>query len=340
MISASVHLSDGSSLRHATQTIAQKLAERRIYRPLVIIPGDRVGKLLDGTREYPYGAGIPDAAPRALAAIADSSFFAPFFLFVSWIIERMLEHAFDDEAAVEGYILDVGTGAKRVPSLDSATSQRVLFWATPYKQLYKDPALLVRVSEKAIATLDDIGHAEKDKFNISAPLHRRIRAGLTDSETKYEALWKLYVFISDGLFYSGVVAKLRPEHLCSENHKNHLDHLHVAQDYALRALRAAWEYWASFSNTVEFAKPMPPSILRELCLSLVNDKPRYLKNYSKLRGDVCTIRLDRYVHGSEDTANCRDVRYKTAPIKISAPKKILIECGMKEADAELLIDII
>src|SRR5205807_5607552 len=58
------------------QNLALKIAERRVYRPLVVIPGDRVPILLKGICDFKSGLEHP---LRELAAIADSSYFASFF---------------------------------------------------------------------------------------------------------------------------------------------------------------------------------------------------------------------------------------------------------------------
>jgi len=64
----------------------------------------------------------------------------------------------------------------------------------------------------------------------------RVKEAVNDAEGKYAGLWKLYVFLSDGLFCTGVHAKLG-NHQCAADpemnpsahpHKAHLeDHYHL-----------------------------------------------------------------------------------------------------------------
>ncbi|HEY6803736.1 MAG TPA: HD domain-containing protein [Pyrinomonadaceae bacterium] len=79
----------------AHRTLVHKLAERRVYRPLMVVPGDRVPSLLRLRREDNRENLEP--VLRQLAAIIDSTFFSKFFLLTSKLIESLLQHALDSE---------------------------------------------------------------------------------------------------------------------------------------------------------------------------------------------------------------------------------------------------
>jgi hypothetical protein len=200
----------------AAQSIAQKLAERRVYRPLVVIPGEKVPALLDGVGGR---AQDRESLLREFAAVVDSPYYSRFFLFTSWCIEKLLEHAFQTEQALEDFVLKTCKNDGLLTWAGNLIPKRVIFWATPYKQLYKDPAILISIQNQ-VCTIEDLAHQEPP-----TSLGARAKAGIHDSETKYENLWKLYVFISDGLYHTGVLAKLLHEHPCAVKRENHLQHL-------------------------------------------------------------------------------------------------------------------
>src|SRR4029077_7193204 len=180
----------------AHQNLALKIAERRVYRPLVVIPGDRLPVLLNGICDFKSGLEHP---LRELAAIADSSYFSSFFLLISSVIEKFLQHALDSESAVDEILTDIARDRQRLKRVSSIIPKRVIFWTTPYKQLYKHTSLLVRVSHHVTTTIENL----RAEPSISDTLRSRVEAGIRDAETKNEALWKFYVFLSDGLFYTG-----------------------------------------------------------------------------------------------------------------------------------------
>jgi HD superfamily phosphohydrolase len=86
LIAAFQQLPSGHADRH--RSLPCKLAERRVYRPLMVIPGDRVPILLSG--QCDLGSGLEHSL-RELAAVVDSPFFSSFFLLISLLIERFLQ---------------------------------------------------------------------------------------------------------------------------------------------------------------------------------------------------------------------------------------------------------
>ena len=137
-------------------SLPQKIAERRIYRPLMIIPGDvAVGRMLGleqvGSNEIPL---------RKLAAIVDSRLFSPFFLFLSNVVQDYLQHGYQEEGELWKYIEKIATMDLHESELKVAMKyvpKRVIVSATPYKQLYKDPGLVVRVGH-AVKQIDELNH--------------------------------------------------------------------------------------------------------------------------------------------------------------------------------------
>jgi hypothetical protein len=111
----------------------------------------------------------------------------------------LLEHAIESEPAVSQYILELLDKRTQLTLALNVVPKRVVFWTTPYKQLYKDPKLFVQVN-KTLRTIDLL---VDDDADVPDSLKKRVDAGMRDAEIKNEALWKLYVFLSDSLFYSG-----------------------------------------------------------------------------------------------------------------------------------------
>ena len=290
---------DGAVDPAGAQSIAQKLVERRVYRPLMIVPGDRIQTLLQGL--YTINSENRENVLRALAAIVDSPYFAPFFCFVSWCIEKLLEHALDSEEAVNGFLETVAEDDRRLRWAEALPPpKRVIFWTTPYKQLYKDPALLVRVGDR-VGTIE----ALQNEPSLGA----RITAGMSDAERKYENLWKLYVFLSDGLFYTGVLAKLIEGHRCNGDPRAHGAHLEQARDLVIRAVRRAWDCWDASKGTLALGTPMNREVLKEQLRVLASEWYSYRSRRAEILPRVSAVAVDQYLHG-DPPVNCRDVRYK------------------------------
>lgn len=286
---------DGHLSSEAHQSLACKLAERRVYRPLMVIPGDRVPTLLKDLCNFSEGLEQP---LRKLAAIADSPYFSRFFLLVASAIEKLLAHAVEAEDDLYALLSELSKRPARLDEIRSHVPKRVVFWTTPYKQLYKDPAILVCVGEKT-AMLEDF----RALSGVSDPLQSRIDAGLRDAETKNEALWKFYVFLSDGLFYTGALAAILPKHACNQDARNHKAHLDAAERIVVRALRFAWRYWQDQAKRIDLNEVASTDELARMLPMFVAEA-----SWSIPEG-VSAVKTDQYLHG-DDSPTCRDVRYK------------------------------
>lgn len=286
---------DGHLSSEAHQSLACKLAERRVYRPLMVIPGDRVPILLNDLWNFSEDLEQP---LRKLAAIADSPYFSWFFLLVASAIEKLLAHAIDAEEDLYTLLAEFSKRPARLDEIRTHIPKRVIFWTTPYKQLYKDPAILVCIGEKT-AMLDEL----RTSADISDSLRARINAGLRDAETKNEALWKFYVFLSDGLFYTGALAAILHNHPCSQDARNHKVHLDAAERIVIRALRFAWRYWQDQAKRIDLNKVASTDELAKMLPMFVAES-----SWSIPEG-ISAVRTDQYLH-SDDSPTCRDVRYK------------------------------
>jgi hypothetical protein len=288
----------------AHQTLACKLAERRVYRPLVVIPGDRVDILLREICDFSKGLQHP---LRELAAVIDSTFFSRFFLLISTCIETFLRHALeeDSEDAVDQFLGKLSKDHARLGRVASRTPKRVIFWTTPYKQLYKDPAILVCVDESTIATIEQL----KDSKVASDALRARVKAGLSDAETKNEALWKFYVFLSDGLFYTGAVAHVLGDHPCARNPKDHEAHLLTAQNIIVCALRTGWQYWQLKNRSIDLSSACKDSELTQLLDVYSSTRVLFKLGHRDIPSRVSAVKVDQYLH-EDGGPGCRDVRYR------------------------------
>lgn len=330
------------------RALPTKLAERRIYRPLVIIPGDRVKNLFKGDEYHDSEYGL-----RELAAIVDSPAFAEFQFAVSWLIQQLLDHAIASETEKDGREA-YGVHAILTRAIDNAQArdrlrakrpERVIFWTLPYKQLYKDASLLVAAEHEAqsieqLARRDD----RHPRFGI---IHERIRAGVSDSEQKYVALWKLYVFLSDGLFYAGPLAKVLPGIECGTDFQKHESHLIEAQRLIVRALRSMWEFWIAKRDSLTnddklyewLRDPMPPDdfvrLLRKLRGQDIDEEL-----YKEFAGKVSLVAVDQYLHGDhapDEPTACRDIRYKhdvKGPVTDSELRQCLLDTKATFSAAE------
>jgi hypothetical protein len=305
------------------QSLPCKLAERRVYRPLVVIPGDRLPVLFKGI----YNPGDELEHPlRELAALVDSTYCAPFFLLISALIEKLLQHAIESEDAVNAVLKSILSDNERLSHACDAIPKRVIFWTTPYKQLYKDPAILVCASESLTTTIERLQTADE---SISDALKERVRAGIRDAETKNEGLWKLYVFLSDGLFYTGALARLIKEHPCGKDSKAHEAHLRMAQNIVVRSLRSVWQHWQAQGKLIELGDSIDPSDLSEL-LSRFISSPHFAQTITPT---VSAVKVGQYAHG-DDSPKCRDVRYKFDSGKSFA--EILDDTGKDTKTKELI----
>jgi len=165
------------------------------------------------------------------------------------------------------------------------------------------------VADNITDTIDSLQYNQE----ISEPLRSRVRAGIKDAETKNEGLWKLYVFISDGLFYTGLLAKLMDNHQCAMNPANHEKHLEVAQDIVVRAIRSAWRYWRASKKgaIINILERAPVGELAGLLKTLVGEGEVFRRGEKTITKEVSAVSVRQYLHGKDDKLlRCRDVRYK------------------------------
>jgi hypothetical protein len=116
-------------------------------------------------------------------------------------------------------------------------------------------------------------------------------------------LWKFYVFLSDGLFYTGALAKVLPAHPCAVDPRNHKKHLDAAERICVRSLRFVWRYWRDKQSSIKLDEPVPIEELSEMLPMFVSEG-----NWTIPAG-ISAVRTDQYLHGDRSDI-CRDVRYK------------------------------
>lgn len=297
---------DGSMI----QSLPQKLAERRMYKPLMVIPGDNVRVLLQHEVSDNDSAGDMEHTLRELAALVDSEFYRPFFTYVSNCIEDILQHSLREDELDEEFSHSASDVSILTRLLEQQPCKRVGFSALPYKQLYKDPAVLVKVGsdgQEVVTTVDRL----PDEDTLHESLRNRVRAGMADMEEKYAALWKLYVFVSDGLFYSGALATLF-KLPCAESVDAHREHVVSAQRVVIRALRAAWHYWEYHRkpDSIDLNASCTVTHLESMLRCFTSNVSEGQAFYEDLRKQTSAMQVDRYIHSRSDNANCRDIRYK------------------------------
>ncbi len=307
--------------------LLEKLIDRRVYRPLMIIPGDRAaghfaiaGGPTDHVRRQEYKL-------RSLAAIVDSTYYSPFLLFASACVEAYLQGFFDSSNALCDYAQRIASNDKPgiVQAAMNVIPSRVIMWATPYKQLYKDPALVVAL-KNCVDRIDVIANGKDADLLGHRSTIERIRCSIGDADSKYAALWKLYVFISDGLYYTGIFDKLRSAmpgtSVARDAVKEHGKRLEDARDMLFAALHTVYANWSGFCEPTDWLKEHGEKFLAERMASdsfgtLVG---RWISTYRDERQHkdpthgLSTLDTGHYLHGDPQThktgRKCRDARYK------------------------------
>jgi hypothetical protein len=298
------------------RAIAVKLAERRVYRPLMVVPGDRVVRKL--LKQETRDNIDREIILRKFAAIVDSSYFSPFFLLISACVEKLLQHYFASERHVLDYLRKLSTEPSNVQDGMGIIPKSVVIWTSPYKQLYKNPGLLVSASADAKAfQVDELISAEHGGLD---EVKDRVEEAVNDAEGKYASLWKLYVFLSDGLFCTGVYAKLR-EHECSvdpgmdPSTHPHRKHLEAAQRILITSFQCAFEWFNERTITSDLGIRITPDDFKSLLLAFTERHQKNLQDRPLFNEGVSAVKVEQFIHGDQ-TDRCRDSRYKfDAPVE-------------------------
>jgi len=325
---------------HDAERIFRKLIERRVYRPLMIIPGDRAfHKSL--CPEFPEGLTVGtskgearkrEISLRTLATVVDSAYYSSFLLFVCMIVEKYLEGVFDTDKQATDYAARIcapGGDRKSLSGAMGAIPSRVIIWTTPYKQLYKDPAVVVAV-EDLIEAVDEIVVKGAGRLPQYEDLAGRVNTAIADADSKYAALWQLQVFISDGLFYSGILNKVigspdakRPN--AAERDSNN-GRLSKAQGLLVEALLQIRADWPRLTGHLKSAKAVAETLstqmeiedFQELVHRWATDYGRALRGAVDPASGLSTVDIGHYAHDfslglpvqAKEGRNCRDSRYK------------------------------
>ena len=315
--------------------LIEKLIDRRVYRPLLIIPGDRAVNHLHFLKQRNGGSKVNDADEfqlRTLAAIIDSRYFSSFLLFVCSCIEKYLEGVFDSVTELCKYAREViGNSNSQEDLVKKAMAvkpSRMIIWATPYKQLYKDPAVVVAL-EDCVGQIDEICKPYFPCPVKDSSTQNRIKKAVEDADSKYAALWQLYVFISDGLFYTGILQKLLAKLPASQSQtpKRDTHQLRLERSRVLFtvALEVVCDYWSKVDQ--EYSKIQEKKDFLEGRMD-INVFKNFVSDWSARyeleanRRDpaqgLSTVDIKQYIHEfplfypvhHKDGRPCRDSRYK------------------------------
>lgn len=311
--------------------ILLKLVDRRVYRPLMIIPGDRAARRLPSAGQV--GVGRSEFFLRTLAAIVESPLYSPFLLFVSACVEKYLQGAIGSDHDVCEYAKLVVEDNNLTDAAMTLVPSRVIISASPYKQLYKDPAVVVALPEWN-GRIDELTTKGRHEAAIQKDdtLFDLVDASIHDADAKYAALWKLYVFVSDGLYYTGLLNKLneraRGEPDGESSVDEHADRLRQAQLFLLAALEAICEDWfrsckspgdlADSDRRTSLRKRLQSKLNREQFIAVLNLWKAKFEHAQQQDNDplhgLSTVSISQYVHGdpllNRSEKRCRDIRYK------------------------------
>ena len=205
----------------------------------------------------------------------------------------------------------------------SAVPGRVIIWTMPFKQLYKDPAVMVTQKRKVVR-LDALAKKEGADAAEDKSVFSVATTSIEAADQKYAAMWALYVFISDSLYYSGILPKLLRTAGNATEAETHRQKLQKAQAFLLAAFDVVIHDW-----TLQFSRrpaaerhgfltsPMNPAHFKPLVAKWVAD---YRNQQPKDSGEevhwdatsgLSTVNIDHYVHewDSADRSpahNCRE----------------------------------
>jgi len=311
--------------------VLDKLCERRLYRPLMVIPGDRVHLILADQNIAMPSEARDDHVARRIAAIVDSPMFAPFFLFISHCVEQFLEHSCRGKELLDT-IASIPKDPKRVDAAMRCVPRGVIIWTTPYKQLYKDPALTVFVRGE-LYQLDKLPGRGGSPDVRSVAEH--VNHAIQYANSKYAGMWNVYVLISDGLFYTGTAPKFMEQHPCKGPASDfarhpHLECLKEAERLLVVAFGTAYEYWVGQWEDESFKNPdnsplhnrMDCDKFRELLELYVLRLQMDLRRGREIGPRISAVRIEEYLHGDPEVGpdhrdRCRDIRYKfDRPVKL------------------------
>lgn len=309
--------------------IIRKLIERRVYRPLLIIPGDRAA---ERSSDFHKGGNAGEDCPemnrteyklRTLATIVDSPYYSRFLLFVSASIERYLQGLFNTREELRNHVLSVIDDGDLVRKAMAVVPSRVVIWTTPYKQLYKDPALVVAL-QGWVGQIDELKHGAENGAEGDPWLTGLVEASIAAADSKYATLWKLYVFISDGLFYSGVINKLLGLSGGAVAWKWHKERLRDCQASLVRAIDTLGDDWSSYCRdhkgqdvtkkeqlNMQMDGGQFRNIVRKWIESFTDTQDATREELCKF----CGIDIEHYVHDWDASrtgvySKCRDIPYK------------------------------
>jgi HD superfamily phosphohydrolase len=311
-----------------SRRIIGKLIDRRVYRPLLIIPGDRAEKRFQIRGNKDNSETDTEYRLRTLGALLDSRFYSPFLLFVSTCIEEFLTGLFNDATQILDEARSLANNATRRNNAMKLIPSRVLIWTTPYKQLYKDPGLIVALKNR-VEQIDQLASPGTNVSTNESALIDLVKASIRHADSKYANLWKIYVFISDGIYYTGILNKLMrisPKEQ-GQTVATHAAKLKNCEALAIAALEAICEHWSNYcddeSKTEMRGKllngQMPGNDFESLVESWI---PKYknIRPSNPTRG-LSEVDIEQYVHewnqsGCTVEDKCRDIRYKfPAPSK-------------------------
>ncbi len=333
--------------RLAARHLLLKLSDRRVYRPLMIIPGDRLAAtFIDGTSRHTDNVSEWENGLRLFAALVDCAMYSPFLLYVSSCVEALLRGSFEQDTALSAYskrIAEESTDSEAVSDAMKVIPGRVIIWTTPYKQLHKDPALVVQLGA-AIGRIDEMS-ADSHGGDPSIRFARhQVAQSIANADSKYATLWKLYVFISDGLYYTGTYRRIA-QHLNDESEEtrsaDHSKRLRQAIDLFVMALDVVWKDWTYISGQRELTseslkerleKPMAAALFQALVSKWIAQYEFHTRRSELEAANVLsdsteaaraqlarsvmvlsTVEIDRFVHDQcSFDGNCRDIRYKSA----------------------------
>lgn len=311
----------------AACALLHKIIDRRVYRPLMIIPGDRAAKRFEiGKSDTPLDP--TEFCLRTLATIVDSRYYSPFLLFVCACMEKMLQGIFQDDAEVCQYAKKtVSDGSGHAVAAMEVVPSRVIIWTMPFKQLYKDPAIMVALKD-GVTRLDELARAP-EKVGEDQSVQNVAKTSIKQADSKYAAMWKLYVFLSDSLFYTGILEKLiDPDVDPASSRCRQKTLLENATAFFVAAFKVVFDNW---SETCELRKSRDQrqqfllsqmenqrfASLVERWIASYRDRTRTTPEGGKADPSfgLSTVNLDRYVHEwdahkGRPAENCRDIRYK------------------------------
>src|SRR5207249_2333624 len=112
-----------------------------------------------------------------------------------------------------------------------------------------DPGLIVALKSR-VEQIDKLASLKSNVSENESALIDLVKASIGHADSKYANLWKIYVFISDGIYYTGIINKLLRKNSGEQCQAvaTHTAKLKMCEAMVVAALDAICEHWSNYCS--------------------------------------------------------------------------------------------